>query len=266
MRRTAPAAFTLVELLVVIGIIAVLVGILLPILSRARNSAIKTVCLANLKQNHGAMGFYASDHNGRLPLGYTNGWKQFNYVASRNQLAFNDDTAEDEPKRPLWLGQLWLVGLLEEGETWFCPAEQDPVVQQDTARNAWPPGNVESFRTRLGYGTRPMVDWPEPADGDFNPLTEMPDVPMPRLIDHNNDAILADLLHKPSQIAERHGDGIQVALGHGAARFVPLAVLEAVEVDGRRWLDVPDSFDPDFNDVFLKPAPASQGVWFAISE
>src|SRR5688572_32975491 len=77
--RPRPAkGFTLVELLVVIGIIAVLVGILLPVLGRAREAANRTACLSNLRQVHQAFHLYSLASRDQVPVGYRTASKQFN--------------------------------------------------------------------------------------------------------------------------------------------------------------------------------------------
>ena len=70
-RQTKQAGFTLVELLVVIGIIALLISILLPTLSAARESAKQLRLMAGVRELNTGYLLYHQDHGGKLMLGYT---------------------------------------------------------------------------------------------------------------------------------------------------------------------------------------------------
>jgi prepilin-type N-terminal cleavage/methylation domain-containing protein/prepilin-type processing-associated H-X9-DG protein len=83
-RRTyTRGAFTLVELLVVIGIIAVLIALLLPALGKARRAGVRTQCLSNIRQLQVAQVAYAA--------------------ANRNELVVAGDGTEDQGS---WIGLL----------------------------------------------------------------------------------------------------------------------------------------------------------------
>jgi type II secretory pathway pseudopilin PulG len=70
-QRKRGSAFTLVELLVVIGIIALLIGILLPALSRARAIAKDTLCASNMRQVTLALLMYTNANHGCFPQAET---------------------------------------------------------------------------------------------------------------------------------------------------------------------------------------------------
>lgn len=252
-------AFTLVELLVVIGIIALLISILLPALNKARAQANKTKCLAGLRSLGQAISIYAAENKDRAPIGIVASddptgtgvtGLQFplaNYVWFANGAAKQRDNG---------LGLLARLKIVTRGPTaFYCPTEERARLMYDTTDNPWvfkisQPENYSWVSgspslVYISYMARPVAAWPAVAydspradkayiiEGNFPNVggKKYPEG-YPLLSKMKNKAILSELMRSPLDVKLMHKDGINVYYANGAARFVPLGDFKKAAAPG----------------------------------
>ncbi len=117
-------AFTLIELLVVIAIIGVLAGLLLPVMSKAKEAGRGTVCLSNLRQLGLGLQLYVQDSNNRLPF-------MRDALLGTNSIPVTNATMLPSPESVL---MRYTGG---SSNLWKCPSDRIDVFLQTGTSYAW---------------------------------------------------------------------------------------------------------------------------------
>ena len=146
------AGFTLVELLVVIGIIALLISILLPSLNRARDAAKTVQCLSNLRQIGNALHMYASQYKGHVVATYADlagGSMSSHKVDAENYATmFVNEGFLPAPKMAT-MGE----GVTTQASVFKCPSGTDDFLWNSFSQDPGPPAPQDR---REMTGARPI--------------------------------------------------------------------------------------------------------------
>lgn len=225
-------AFTLIELLVVITLVGVLLAILLPALSEARQLRSRTICLSNLHQVGIGLANYSVEAFDALPTHY------------RGSLPIDTVAMGALDMGAVNLGLI--VPYMSDGQVFYCPTQTEdvsPDLAYDSPANPWPPPQVPPAGGPGGPGGPP--NQPGPPDQFAAPNSSYATRPFTghisvqphwRLSNYNSQTIYTDFLgvdgwEGPGRFnsplhAPHRGRGYNRLFGDGAARWTDAEPLE----------------------------------------
>ena len=164
--------FRSIELLVVIAIIAVLAGMLLPALGNAKNRALRTACVNNLRQLGLGLAMYADENKDRLPPADFNPEKDPASGPYQGYWMFDGPAGKPaDVKNPHNLAYLYTAKLITAHKTFYDPGLRHPdlvLVRFDlryyeSAKYPWPKSDDQRDSVRGNYMYYPQSDQPAKA-------------------------------------------------------------------------------------------------------
>jgi prepilin-type N-terminal cleavage/methylation domain-containing protein/prepilin-type processing-associated H-X9-DG protein len=226
-RRSLPKGFTLIELLVVIAIIAILAGMLLPALSRAKAKGQSISCASNSKQLQLCWFMYAQDNNDTMPpnaIDNANAWID----GSGANLAYNLPGATNVAT--VRKGLLFQYNSQEK--IYVCPGQKQVMVMSRNSLVPLPPARSFSISGQMnggnwnGRGVTPIILGSNPKSAPAYSKVSQINRPLPSMafvfIDESeytiDDGYFAVLVNEPTwqnYPAYRHGGSASMSFADG---------------------------------------------------
>jgi prepilin-type N-terminal cleavage/methylation domain-containing protein len=217
--RPIEAAFTLIEVLVVVSIIALLIAILMPSLSKAREQAKRVLCASNHHQMNLALQMYSTDQAGYAPPSV----KDFN--ASLTWIVYQTFSDKHNPPYPIgWihLGVLFQKKMMPDQRAYYCPSytEFPHVYPKGWYEFSAGSGGIERVATSYMYAISGQVD-------AVYPKSKYPNGPpsIVKLASLKRSALFTDIFISNGSKYQKKGiwphfGGINVSYADGSTQLV----------------------------------------------